>query len=56
MIRPTRSSLSAPLVYLDPEKLQYCNIIEYFVLFILFLVHFCRVVTWKKNKNNKEKI
>ena len=62
MIRPTRSYLhdlqvpflSAPLFHLPPEKLQYCNIIAYFSLLILFLVYYCRDVTWgKKRKINR---
>ena len=56
MIRPARSSassvLSAPLFYLFPEKKnQYCNIIVFFLLFILFFVYFCRIVTLEKNSN-----
>ena len=58
MIRPTRSYLhdlqvpflSAPLFHLPPEKLQYCNIIAYFSLLILFLVYYCRDVTWEKKR------
>ena len=44
------SFLSAPLFYLLPEKLQYCDIIVSFILFILLLVYFCIVVTWEKIK------
>ena len=60
MIRPTRSYLhdlqvpflSAPLFHLPPEKLQYCNIIAYFSLLILFLVYYCRDVTWEKKEKS----
>ena len=49
MIRPKRSSASSfpvsTLFYLLPEKVQYCNVIAYFLLFISFLVYFFRVVT-----------
>ena len=57
MIRPAQSSASSfpvsYLIYLLPGKLQYCNIIIYRVLFILFLVYiifYFWVVTWGKNK------
>ena len=56
MIIPTRSlqvsSLSAPLFYLLPEKLQCCNIVVYFALFILFLVFYsCKLGKKLKIKN-----
>ena len=35
--------LSAPLFYILPEKLQYCNIIVYFIFFILFLDYFAEL-------------
>ena len=58
MIRPTQTylhdlqvpSLSAPLFHLPAEKLQYCNIIAYFNLLILFLVYYRRDVTWEKKR------
>ena len=66
MIRPAQSSASSfpvsYLIYLLPEKLQYCNIIIYRILFILFLAYiifYFWVVTWgkkwKKRKNENKK-
>ena len=57
MIRTTRfsgsSSLSAFLFYLLPEKLQYYNIIVYFIL-LIYLFHFCWLVTWEKKHSKKK--
>ena len=38
------------LVYLLLEKLQYCNIIILFVLFLVYIIFYFWVVTWGKNK------
>ena len=54
MIRPTRFSASSFPVsfYLLLEKLQYCTIIVYFILFICCL--FFRIVTWGEINKRKE--
>ena len=52
----TPGSLSALLFYLLPEKVQYCNIIAYFLLFISFLAYFLRVVSLEKIINKTKKI
>ena len=48
MIRPIRSSVSSfpvsCLILPTSEKRQYCNIVGYFILFILFLVYICSFV------------
>ena len=54
MIRPAQSPANSfpasHLVYLLLEKLQYCNIIILFVLFLVYIIFYFWVVTWGKNK------
>ena len=54
MIRPTRSSASSfcvsSLILPSSIETSIFEHIVYFLLFILFLVYFFRVVTWEKKK------